>query len=162
MGGYPHRTTTEEYNGSTWAVGGTLTTGRTIPKSTGTQTAGLVAGGYIPGGYGATTEEYNGVDWTNGGTMTVTRDYKPAFFGIQTDAIIAGGGSSPNATRAVSEAYDGSSWSSGVSINTARAGLGSDGSSSAGWLVGGDLAPGYTTAHEQWTKGLTNMTVTIS
>jgi hypothetical protein len=38
--------TSEEYNGSTWASGGTLTTARYFLGGCGTQTAGLAFGGY--------------------------------------------------------------------------------------------------------------------
>jgi len=41
--------TTEEYDGSSWAEAGDLSTGRKFPGSDGTQTLALGAGGYTPG-----------------------------------------------------------------------------------------------------------------
>ena len=66
FGGGSSIAATEEYNGTSWAAGGNLTTGRGYPGSAGTQAAGLCFGGYT-GSASALTEEY-----TNGGTP-VTR-----------------------------------------------------------------------------------------
>ena len=58
---------TEEYNGSGWAVGGALNTGRSQGIGFGILTAGVTfAGGYdTPGGANvASVEEYNGTAWT--------------------------------------------------------------------------------------------------
>ena len=46
FGGPPAATTTEEYNGVGWSSGGALNTGSNLTSGTGTQTAGLKAGGW--------------------------------------------------------------------------------------------------------------------
>jgi hypothetical protein len=46
MGGSPGATVTEEYNGTSWAAGGNLATGRYLLAGAGTQAAGLCMGGY--------------------------------------------------------------------------------------------------------------------
>ena len=50
---------TEEYNGTSWAVGGALIAARDYFAGAGTQSAGLAfGGGYVSGGVSC-TEEYN-------------------------------------------------------------------------------------------------------
>ena len=49
-----------------WSSGGNLNTGRQAAAGCGTQTAGLMFGGYTTTAV-ANTEEYNGFNWANGG-----------------------------------------------------------------------------------------------
>ena len=51
---------TEEYNGSGWSNGGSLSTARRLGAGAGTQTAALYFGGNPPGSGATTTEEYGG------------------------------------------------------------------------------------------------------
>ena len=86
FGGVPALTTTEEYNGSGFNVGGTLNTGRSYMAGCGTQTAGLGFGGYTtsPNTQGqALTEEYNGTSWSESGDLDTSR-YSIGAAGTQT------------------------------------------------------------------------------
>ena len=60
----PAVTTTEEYNGSGWVLGGNMGTARLYGAGAGTQTAGLAFAGNNPGGLTANTEEYDGTSWS--------------------------------------------------------------------------------------------------
>jgi hypothetical protein len=83
-------TATEEYDGSTWTAGGALPVAKnTATGGAGTQTAGLIFGGVLPGAT-ATTEEYDGSTWTAGGNLNLAR-YGTSRAGIQTAALAVAG-----------------------------------------------------------------------
>jgi len=110
---------TEEYNGTSWAAGGSMIIGRIFSSAAGTQNAGLVGGGYqlTPGGGVICTEEYNGTSWTAGGNMINAR-YNQISTGTQNEGLIAGGYVAPAASLATEE-YNGTTWASGGNlINT--------------------------------------------
>jgi hypothetical protein len=135
------QTVAEEYNGSGWAVGGALNTGRKDfgNASAGTQTAGLVFGGQEPG-QSNKAEEYNGTAWTAGGTLSTAR-HLIAGFGIQTAAVAAGGNAEPPAPAFTgSEEYGGTSWTAGGTLNTGR-----QSAAGGGTLTAGIMFSGYTT-----------------
>jgi hypothetical protein len=92
-GGYgsANVTCTEEYNGTSWSVGGGLITGRYALAGAGTQNSGLVVGGFPSGRPGTTcTEEYNGTTWSAGGALAIGR-YGPAVAGTQAVGLVTGG-----------------------------------------------------------------------
>ena len=95
---------TEEYNGSSWSVGGALITANGRNMGAGTQNASLSFGGI---GSSAVTEEYNGTSWSASGNLIVGR-CSGAAVGTQTSALSIGG--YPSNTAAV-QIYDGTSWS---------------------------------------------------
>ena len=145
-------TSTYEYNGSGWASGGSMNTGRGdgYMNMAGTQTAAFYVGGRPNGSppvpFGSVkTEEYNGSSWTE------TGDYPAGMrgvgaFGIQTAGVAAGGNDgSPSTATATNNEYDGSSWTSGNNNNTARFNAAAFGTSTAGILVGGYSNPPATT-----------------
>ena len=145
-------TSTYEYNGSGWASGGSMNTGRGdgYMNMAGTQTAAFYVGGRPNGSppvpFGSDkTEEYNGSAWTE------TGDYPAGMrgvgaFGIQTAGVGAGGNDgSPSTATATNNEYDGSSWTSGNNNNTARFNAAAFGTSTAGILVGGYSNPPATT-----------------
>ena len=136
---------TEEYNGSGWAVGGTLNTGRKDFGGAGTQTAGLGFGGYIsPGGAVNNSEEYNGSSWTEGDNLGTAR-YRLTGCGTQTAAMALGGrggtGPSPGVVTTTVENYDGTNWTSGTSFSTARQSGGGAGTNTAALICGGGATP---------------------
>ena len=125
-GGYnspaTYETATEEYNGSGWATGGALNTARYGLRGAGSQTAGLVFMGIVPGSPSRTgaTEEYDGSSWTNGGNLSEAR-YQGAAAGTQTTGLAIGGGpavASPPVSTATEE-YNGTAWTTGGALNTA-------------------------------------------
>jgi len=130
---------TEEYNGSTWANGGTLGTGSYDSGVSGTQTAALKAGN-MPG-YPTATEHYDGSSWTAGGALSTGRGENAAA-GIQTASLcISGGTASPGSITTV-ELYNGSSWTSSPAVNVGRRGKpGGSGTSTAALFFGGYTSP---------------------
>ena len=116
-----------------WASGGALTTGRNTLGGAGTQNAGLVFGGLIPGS-SALTETYNGTAWTEVADRGTAR-YFAGSAGTQTAALYFGG--RPDPTAGVSEEWDGTSWAEGSNLNTARYALSGFGTQTAAVGAGG-------------------------
>ena len=108
---------TEEYDGTSWSEQTDLTTSRFSLSGSGSQTAGLAAGGNLYPGKSNATEEYDGSSWTNGGNLPTGVD-AGTMFGIQTASVFCGG-YAPSATTTSSE-YNGSTWTAGNALNTAR------------------------------------------
>jgi len=113
MGGFSPaptaRAETEEYGGTSWTSGGSLSTGRGQGAGFGIETAALVTGGEVSGGTKqSATEEYNGSSWTSGGSLiTATGDYIGGW-GTQTDGVVVGGGAPGYVTTTLG--YDGTSF----------------------------------------------------
>jgi|TARA_R110001606_G_C15359839_1_gene648399 hypothetical protein len=122
---------TNEYDGSSWASGGSMGSSMCL-YGTGTQNAALVFGGlykvvgpsnprypYLPTpvstNYNCQTCEYNGSSWTYT-TNTPTSTFSGGTAGIQDAALRIGGqpGASP-----VTLLYNGSTWNSQGSLNVA-------------------------------------------
>ena len=82
---------TEEYNGSGWSAGGNLGTGRSAWKCRGTQTAGLIAGGYNGSNFNI-SEDYDGTSWTSGNNIYTARRVYGNLAGTQTAALSLVGG----------------------------------------------------------------------
>jgi len=119
-GGTPSNTTTETWDGSSWATSpATLGTGTAAHSAGGDSgTAGLVFGGNPPGI--SNTEEYNfsasviiPAAWASGGNLSTARA-AAGDCGIQTAGLIVNGGigTAPYTSNATEE-YDGSTWTSG-------------------------------------------------
>jgi hypothetical protein len=90
----------EEYNGSTWSEqSATLGTARYAQGAAGTQTAGLVCGGWTPSPNTkfAHVEEYDGTSFTEVSNLGTAR-YGLSGDGIQTSAVMFGGGTPTNQT----------------------------------------------------------------
>tara|TARA_R110002012_G_scaffold59953_3_gene156833 strand:- start:1872 stop:3674 length:1803 start_codon:yes stop_codon:yes gene_type:complete len=113
MGGFSPaptaRAETEEYGGTSWTSGGSLSTGRGQGAGFGIETAALVTGGEVSGGTKqSATEEYNGSSWTSGGSLiTATGDYIGGW-GTQTNGVVVGGATTGYVTTTLE--YDGTSF----------------------------------------------------
>jgi hypothetical protein len=146
--------TTLEYSAPSWTAGGALNTSRSEASMAGTQTAGLFFGGGPQPTASNATEEYDGSTWTASGNLNSAR-VQIGGSGTQTAAIAFGGaGPTEPQIQASAELYDGTSWTTTGSMATARSQTskgGSQGPSSAGLAVGG-LAPGRSTATEEFTN----------
>lgn len=115
-----YNSTTQSLRGaailSAWSSGGNTLDSRFASGGAGTQTAGLIFGGYgsptvtpVPAGTTiATTEEYNGVGWTSGGAMNNNRHYMCGM-GTQTAGLAGGGEPVPLIQK--TEEYNGTAWS---------------------------------------------------
>jgi hypothetical protein len=110
-----------EYVGA-WASGGNLNQSRYSLAGAGTQTAGLVFGGYSAPSRRNETEEYNGSAWAEQDNLNTGRNELTGA-GIQTAALAAGGMVPPVSNHV--ELYNGSSWTETTELNTARDSLGS-------------------------------------
>ena len=121
----------QELATAAWASGGDLNTARREMGGAGTQTAGLVFGGFPPTN---ATEEYDGSTWTAGGNLGTTR-HKLAGAGTQTAGLAFGGEAPPETTA--TEEYDGSSWTAGGALGTARDYLAGCGVQTAALAIGG-------------------------
>jgi hypothetical protein len=98
---------TELYDGTTWTTGNDISFDAIARAGTGTQNAGLLAGGF-DGSVRNKTEEFDGSTWSNGGSMSNSL-YGRTGAGIQNDALVWGGSPTSNCT----EEYNGTSWSTG-------------------------------------------------
>ena len=120
-----------------WASGGNLTTARrSFSGGAGTQTAGMIAGGYISD-FSNATEEYDGSSWTNGGNYPASL-YYVSIGGTQTAGVGIGGGD-----PVISEGceYDGSSWTDVTNAPESRKMMGRAGTQTAGLFAGGNDGP---------------------
>ena len=140
-------TDSEEYDGSSWSESGAVNpNGIQGAAGTGTQTAGLSAGGGIgpaAGAAGLTAEsyEYDGSSWSAGGDLPAVTDF-PAVVGTQTAALNAGGRVPPSsANTANAQTYDGSSWTASTAIPKASHAYWSFGTQTAAIFGGGAVAP---------------------
>jgi hypothetical protein len=132
---------TELYNGTSWTTSPAVTnTGRRYGRYSGTQTAGVVYGGYNGSVATGATEIWNGSVWTTSpATMgTGRQSMAPASNGTQTATITFGGNTpSPLTTYANTESFNGTAWSPAPSLNTARMNLGGVGTQTAALAFGG-------------------------
>jgi len=154
VGGLPTQTESEEYNGSSWAEGGAMSTGRTTFGGFGTQTAALAFGGRTtnnPFTYTNATEEYGGTSWTSGGNLGSTSYYMSrSGGGIQTAGVMVGGINNipGTANETQTEEYNGSSW---TTVNNMLANSRRTvylGTQTAGLIAsGGPPAPGNNSAY---------------
>ena len=145
FGGYPNIQTTVEFDGSSYAAGEGLTTGRElISNNIGTQTAAVAAGGYVrsPDTYPTATEEYNGTGWSAGNTIN-TPGYGRAGSGILTAALLSGGIEPGQLSNA--EEYNGSSWTTVTSRPYAAGNSGTSGTQTASLAYGGNPSSAVTT-----------------
>lgn len=179
--GQPQVKSTEEYDGSSWTSGGNVGNNVSRCAGSGTQTAGLGAGGYSTGtpwqtpnaAYIANAFEYDGSSWTNVTAMPITMDGHTAF-GTQTAAVYGAGSQGPNPSPGPAATYrsknthhyNGSSWTSGGALNDFHSDTdASAGTQTAGVVFGGyngNPLPASTTSLEEyngssWTSALTGL-----
>jgi len=156
-GGYviPYTNNSQSYDGSTWTNTVPINTTRTTTGS-GTQTAGLIFGGYAPPGdtVQSATESWNGSAWASVNPINTARGGTFGS-GTQTASLAAGGaGVIPAANASATESWDGTNWTTlPASMNTARGGGGSAGTQTASLIFGGDpngAPPETTNATESW------------
>jgi hypothetical protein len=140
----------EQAVGAAWATANSLNTARNniTGATSGTQTASLAYGGFVPPHTGA-TESYNGTSWTELADLNTARN-NAGGAGTQTSALCFGGYTGSDS--ALNESWNGTSWTELADLNTARAGLSGAGADNTLALAfGGESAP--TAAHtetESW------------
>jgi hypothetical protein len=120
---------TDEYNGSTWSVGGALSSVcRRGIAGLGSQNAALAAGGVCVVSPVGCTEEYNGSTWATGGALGAISTWVGA--GTQNAGLVFFGLNSCE--------YDGTSWSAGGCQNINQTSGGGGGTQNAAFIAGGD------------------------
>ena len=132
-------TCTEEYDGSSWSLGGANITARYIGSNAGTQNAGILVGGNDAAGTCLScTEEYNGSSWASGTANPRGADFLTST-GTQNAAVTFGGrASSPSIAHfKCNQHYDGTSWTAKNSLSTGRYASGGVGTQNAGLAFGG-------------------------
>ena len=134
IGGYNKCTLTELYNGSTWAAGGALGTGRHYGAAAGSVNATLAFGG-SNGTVVSGSEAYDGSAWSATNELNVGRFYLGGA-GTQ-NAAVAFHGETPTKVSCTEE-YNGTSWSVGGAAGIARSCLGGAGSQGAALAAGGN------------------------
>lgn len=148
----------EEYNGTSWASGGLLATGRYNHGASGTQTLGLAwGGGQTTAATLDSTEEYNGTSWSGGGTFPTTEKMMCGC-GTQTDTLSVGGAASNDC-----ETYNGTSWSDEANTSINRRESGAVGTTSDALTFGGYNGLNSTEEFNgtSWSTGDTLVTGTI-
>jgi hypothetical protein len=141
----PYSAACELYNGTGWTNTTSNNTARQTASSSGTSTAGLIAGGQSsPGqpGYTNASEEFDGSSWTEGDNLNMTRAGLCGF-GTQTAGVAAGGyGPPPSGTaQNATEEYDGTSWTAQNTFTTGAEALAGAGTQTAGLVFGGASPP---------------------
>jgi hypothetical protein len=155
--------TTNTYNGTSFASGPNINTGRLLMAGGGTQTAGWIAGGFKDPSPNAmtNTEEYNGSAWSTVNPLNTASGLNGGW-GIQTSAICQVNSPGPG-DRSGIERYDGTSWTTVASLPiTGNGGYTTGAGSSAsagGWHTG--LGPSFNGTNE-WTDAGAPETRTIT
>jgi hypothetical protein len=150
-------TNSETYDGTTWSEVNNINTARRKTGAAGTQTAGVIYGGYIstPVGNTDATEEYDGTSWTTVPGVLDQDLAQMAAFGTQTAAVSAGGynyKASPPKDRAITEEYNGTTWAVNPSpsgdLPAAKSDNSGAGTQTAGLSIGGN--PGTLSTTEEY------------
>ena len=152
----------EVWNNVSWTNGPAPTgpSTRYGEAGSGTETAGLISGGFGGGTGMNNSDEYNGTSFSSSTTLNTARGYMGAF-GLQTATVVVGG-FNPPAYSAATELYDGATWTtSPATIATASGYGGAAGTSTAG-VTAGFLTPtgpnSTTTNTEEYNKSASVIT----
>ena len=142
-------TIASQFVGGAWASSNNMNTARYSGIGTGTQTAGLVAGGYQTVG---NTETYNGSSWTETTDLNTARTQGGNNVGTYTATLFMSGATgSPSWPTAKTEVeqWDGSSWTEIADVNTGRRSAFGSGTTTAAVTAGG-LSSGFEAKTETW------------
>ena len=125
---------TQEYEGTSWVVGGAMINAGNSLGGNGTMNAALAVGGETRC---ACTEEYNGSSWSTGGALNAGR-YSVNSLGTQNSAIAFGGFAGPSTSQTCAESYNGTSWSTLSAMNCKKhATIAGSGTANASIVYGG-------------------------
>jgi hypothetical protein len=141
---------TEEWNGSAWTGGGSLSTARANAGGSGTLTSAICVGSDTSP-Y-AIVEEYNGTAWTTATAYPSTPSSAMRSTGLTQDATLAW-------HLGTAATYNGTAWTAQGGLSNPRQSAGAAGSSSAGLAMGG--VPN-TTSTEEFTGPGAPVTKTIT
>jgi hypothetical protein len=139
-------TIASQFVGGAWASSNNLNTARYRGVGTGTQTAGLVAGGYSSI---VDTEQYNGSSWTEVNNLNTGRDQGGNNVGTYSATLFMSGESGGSSLKTEVEQWDGSSWTEIADVNTARRNTMGAGTTTAAIMAGG-LTSTFAANTESW------------
>ena len=125
-----------EHDGSSWSSStGTGGAKHSAAQSGGTQSAGVIYGGYDGSDDGDTTDEYNGSSWSTVNSMTVGSAYATGGGEVQASCWVTGGSQYSPTVRDVptTQTYNGTTWTD-ESVSSNGAGSGSGQNSGGGGL----------------------------
>jgi hypothetical protein len=136
-------TATQLYDGTSWTASTAVPGGRITGSALGTQTAGLIMGGFPPAFVATNTAfSFDGSSWTSAPNLASPLAYQSSV-GIQTAGLCFGVRATP-APPTQSQNYNGSAWTSGPSMNTSHYGAGAAGVQTAALAIAGAEFPGDT------------------
>ena len=162
-------TSSEEWNGTSWAATPTMAAGRSGINGAGSTSAAIAASGFSspPDASPSVTEEYNfstntvtSGAWSSGANYPTNLMYGGSA-GTKTATVVYGGSTAPpsgaNRTTATNE-YNGSSWTSGGAMPTATMQMANLGTQTAAGSFGGaqpsgNVSTGYEYDGSSWTSG---------
>ena len=127
-GSPPYAVESYEYDGTNWADGGDVNTGRNALMGSGPQTACFVAGGF-DSAVKDEVETYDGSSWTEVADINTARGNFGAS-GNSTTGLIFGGTEPPYTVNV--ESWNGTAWTEGNNLNAARSRIGLGGGTSPG------------------------------
>ena len=141
-----------QYNGVSWSEIAELTTGRDQGAGLGTQSSGLVAGGYrgSPTATVGIVENWDGSSWSEVGDVTPVRTGAGSA-GVYTAGLIFGGNEPNNTTSTMT--WNGASWTEVNELNEARSRFmgQSVGTQTAALAMEGEYYPDTSTrGSEEW------------
>ena len=155
-------TTTCTYDGTNWtALGGPsdMNAARFAGTTVGTQTAAVMFAGTSPSGTGM-VESWNGSAWSEESANFNTPRNAGGSAGTSTNAIFFGG--EPVGNGAATESWNGTSFTTTASLATSKYSMGCNGTAAAALSIGGNAAPGYTNATEEFTVPVGTATISSS
>ena len=138
-GNPPETNTSTEWDGSSWAAGGSMANTIYNGGACGTQTAGLRFGGYIPGpGHSNSSESYNGTSWASTNNLPGTVESNGGA-GTSTSAMNAGGSAPGGLSNTNSCQFTGTCWNAGPTLNSSYCCGGALGDSATSALTAGGV-----------------------
>jgi len=141
---------TEEYNGSSWSIGGAPLSNSNYSNfdGSGTQNDAMLLGSNYGTGQ---SQNYNGSVWMVGGTMSNNMGFSGQA-GASVNTSLAFGGYDSIGTNDITctEEYNGTSWSAGGALITGRQSLAGTGTQTAALAVGGGTISGVGSCTEEY------------
>ena len=125
-----------EHDGSSWSSStGTGGAKHSAAQSGGTQSAGVIYGGYDGSDDGDTTDEYNGSSWSTVNSMTQGSAYGTGGGEVQASCFVTGGSTYSPTVRDIqtTQTYNATTWTN-ESVNSNGAGGGAGQNSGGGGL----------------------------
>jgi len=136
-----------------WATGGALNQAKSQAGGIGTLTAGLCAGGDLPGET-ANNESYDGTSWTEVNNLNAATRLGQGI-GLQTAALLAGGYQPPG-YQSKNESWDGTNWTETTNLNSNKGAGGGCGTQTAAiafaGVPGGPMATNELWDGSSWTE----------